>query len=57
MLEYSPDGSLRGYVNFTLAYFNVSDLAEGTEPAELKPPYNAVEICRQVMFVKLIKQL
>ncbi|XP_032804543.2 anoctamin-1-like [Petromyzon marinus] len=29
MYFYSPDGSLRGYVNYTLSYFNVSDYAPG----------------------------
>uniref|UniRef100_A0A6I8NXL7 Anoctamin n=1 Tax=Ornithorhynchus anatinus TaxID=9258 RepID=A0A6I8NXL7_ORNAN len=31
---YSPDGSLHGFVNHTLSYFNVSQLKEGTQPAD-----------------------
>ncbi|KAM9301521.1 anoctamin-1 isoform 2-T2 [Gastrophryne carolinensis] len=43
---YSPDGSMHGFLNNTLAYFNVSDFKFGTGPNiedELGYP---VEICR-----------
>uniref|UniRef100_A0A3Q0QZY0 Anoctamin n=1 Tax=Amphilophus citrinellus TaxID=61819 RepID=A0A3Q0QZY0_AMPCI len=43
---YSPDGSLHGFVNHSLSYFNVSDFNPGTDP--LQPMYLGykVEICR-----------
>lgn len=43
---YSPDGTLHGFVNHTLSYFNVTDFSPGTGP--LKPLYLGyeVEICR-----------
>ncbi|XP_030580996.1 anoctamin-1a isoform X3 [Archocentrus centrarchus] len=43
---YSPDGSLHGFVNHSLSYFNVSDFSPGTDP--LQPMYLGykVEICR-----------
>ncbi|XP_041844184.1 anoctamin-1a isoform X2 [Melanotaenia boesemani] len=31
---YSPDGSLHGFVNHTLSYFNVSDFEAGTAPVQ-----------------------
>uniref|UniRef100_A0A4W6ETZ2 Anoctamin n=1 Tax=Lates calcarifer TaxID=8187 RepID=A0A4W6ETZ2_LATCA len=43
---YSPDGSMHGFVNHTLSYFNVSHFQEGKEtmdPLQLGYP---VEICR-----------
>ncbi|XP_040894860.1 anoctamin-1-like isoform X3 [Toxotes jaculatrix] len=43
---YSPDGSMHGFVNHTLSYFNVSDFQPGKEamdPLHLGYP---VEICR-----------
>ncbi|XP_041651513.1 anoctamin-1-like isoform X2 [Cheilinus undulatus] len=43
---YSPDGSMHGFVNHTLSYFNVSHFQEGKEtmdPLHLGYP---VEICR-----------
>uniref|UniRef100_A0A672FPK3 Anoctamin n=1 Tax=Salarias fasciatus TaxID=181472 RepID=A0A672FPK3_SALFA len=43
---YSPDGSMHGFVNHTLSYFNVSHFQEGKEtmsPMQLGFP---VEICR-----------
>lgn len=50
-LRYSDDGSLKGYVNFTMAYFNTSDFA--TPPTEHflasqgdLPGKEYVEICR-----------
>ncbi|XP_051558383.1 anoctamin-1a isoform X2 [Myxocyprinus asiaticus] len=43
---YSPDGTLHGFVNHTLSYFNVSHFQPGSEPLEpLHLGYN-VEICR-----------
>lgn len=45
---YSPTGTLNGYVNNSLAYFNISDFTEETRPApsEIKPQYNETELCR-----------
>ncbi|XP_047189192.1 anoctamin-1-like isoform X1 [Scophthalmus maximus] len=43
---YSPDGSMHGFVNHTLSYFNVSHFQDGKEtmdPLQLGYP---VEICR-----------
>ncbi|XP_046373983.1 anoctamin-1-like isoform X3 [Haliotis rufescens] len=33
-LRYSEDGSLKGYVNYTLAYFNTSDFEEDHRPSD-----------------------
>lgn len=43
---YSPDGSMHGFVNHTLSYFNVSHFQNGTAP--LEPFYLGilVDICR-----------
>ncbi|KAA0724123.1 Anoctamin-1 Transmembrane protein 16A [Triplophysa tibetana] len=43
---YSPDGSMHGFVNHTLSYFNVSHFQNGTAP--LEPLYLGilVDICR-----------
>uniref|UniRef100_A0A3B4F4X8 Anoctamin n=1 Tax=Pundamilia nyererei TaxID=303518 RepID=A0A3B4F4X8_9CICH len=35
---YSPDGTLHGFVNHTLSYFNVTDFDPGTEPLHKPPP-------------------
>uniref|UniRef100_A0A3Q3JTF0 Anoctamin n=1 Tax=Monopterus albus TaxID=43700 RepID=A0A3Q3JTF0_MONAL len=43
---YSPDGSLHGFVNHTLSYFNVSDFQPGTDPLEPMHLGYKVEICR-----------
>uniref|UniRef100_A0A3P9MYC7 Anoctamin n=1 Tax=Poecilia reticulata TaxID=8081 RepID=A0A3P9MYC7_POERE len=40
---YSPDGTMHGFVNHTLSYFNVSDFQNGTEP---NPPNFNVKVCR-----------
>lgn len=43
---YSPDGSMHGFVNHTLSYFNVSHFQNGTAPVE---PFHLgfrVDICR-----------
>lgn len=42
-LNISSDGSLNGYLNYTLAYFNTSDFQKGSEPFQSQ--YN-VTICR-----------
>lgn len=42
-LSVSADGSLNGYLNYTLAYFNTSDFQKGSEPFQSQ--YN-VTICR-----------
>lgn len=39
----SADGSLHGYVNHSLAYFNTHDFVDGKEP---RSPSKPVEICR-----------
>ncbi|XP_063800213.1 anoctamin-1 isoform X2 [Pseudophryne corroboree] len=43
---YSPDGTMHGFLNNTLAYFNVSDFKHGTEPNIEQDPGYPVEICR-----------
>ncbi|XP_062563728.1 anoctamin-1 isoform X2 [Armigeres subalbatus] len=42
-LTLSPDGSLGGYLNYTLAYFNTSDFQKGSEPFQSQ---HNVSICR-----------
>uniref|UniRef100_A0AAY5EG28 Anoctamin n=3 Tax=Electrophorus electricus TaxID=8005 RepID=A0AAY5EG28_ELEEL len=41
---YSPDGTLHGFVNHSLSYFNVSDFQNNTDPPQ--PVGYRVEICR-----------
>ena len=43
---YSPDGTLHGFVNHTLSYFNVSDFEPGTAPLHPMHLGYKVEICR-----------
>ncbi|XP_041074924.1 anoctamin-1-like isoform X5 [Polyodon spathula] len=43
---YSTDGSMHGFINHTLSYFNVSDFKSGTEPIEPMELGYKVEICR-----------
>ncbi|KAM7406608.1 hypothetical protein PAMP_000978 [Pampus punctatissimus] len=43
---YSPDGTMHGFVNHTLSYFNVSDFQPGTDPLEPMHLGYKVEICR-----------
>uniref|UniRef100_A0AAY4B9V4 Anoctamin n=1 Tax=Denticeps clupeoides TaxID=299321 RepID=A0AAY4B9V4_9TELE len=43
---YSPDGSMHGFVNHTLSYFNVSHFQNGTQPIEPLYLGYQVEICR-----------
>ncbi|CAG5129014.1 unnamed protein product, partial [Candidula unifasciata] len=43
-LRYSEDGSLSGYVNFTMAYFNTSDFAPEDKPKDVT--LGNVQICR-----------
>ncbi|KAJ8272334.1 hypothetical protein COCON_G00111930 [Conger conger] len=43
---YSPDGSMHGFVNHTLSYFNVSHFKDGLEPLEPLHLGYHVEICR-----------
>uniref|UniRef100_A0A672KVG8 Anoctamin n=1 Tax=Sinocyclocheilus grahami TaxID=75366 RepID=A0A672KVG8_SINGR len=43
---YSPDGTLHGFVNHTLSYFNVSHFQPGTEPMEPMHLGYKVEVCR-----------
>uniref|UniRef100_UPI00398ED654 anoctamin-1a n=1 Tax=Pristiophorus japonicus TaxID=55135 RepID=UPI00398ED654 len=46
MYLYSPDGTLNGFTNNTLSYFNVSHLEAGSEPLEPMALGYKVEICR-----------
>ncbi|XP_077567984.1 anoctamin-1-like isoform X1 [Stigmatopora nigra] len=43
---YSPDGTMHGFVNHTLSYFNVSHFQDGKEPLVPMQLGYAVEICR-----------
>ncbi|XP_077143079.1 anoctamin-1 isoform X1 [Ranitomeya variabilis] len=43
---YSPDGTMHGFLNNTLAYFNVSDFKPGTGPNIDQDVGYPVEICR-----------
>uniref|UniRef100_A0A803JMK5 Anoctamin n=1 Tax=Xenopus tropicalis TaxID=8364 RepID=A0A803JMK5_XENTR len=43
---YSPDGTMHGFVNHTLSYFNVTDFKPGTEPSEPVDLGYKVELCR-----------
>ncbi|CAL8244558.1 unnamed protein product [Lota lota] len=43
---YSPDGSMHGFVNHTLSYFNTSDFQTGTAPLQPMNLGYRVEICR-----------
>ncbi|XP_043100425.1 anoctamin-1a isoform X2 [Puntigrus tetrazona] len=43
---YSPDGTLHGFVNHTLSYFNVTHFQPGTEPMEPMHLGYKVEVCR-----------
>ncbi|XP_075907912.1 anoctamin-1a isoform X2 [Nelusetta ayraudi] len=43
---YSPDGTMHGFVNHTLSYFNVSHFEPGTDPREPKHLGFTVNVCR-----------
>ncbi|XP_029438302.1 anoctamin-1 isoform X4 [Rhinatrema bivittatum] len=43
---YSPDGSMHGFINHTLSFFNVSDFKPGTAPSDQEELGYLVEICR-----------
>ncbi|XP_047436188.1 anoctamin-1a isoform X2 [Mugil cephalus] len=43
---YSPDGTMHGFINHTLSYFNVSDFQPGTDPLEPMHLGYKVDICR-----------
>ncbi|XP_056137329.1 anoctamin-1-like [Lampris incognitus] len=43
---YSPDGTMHGFVNHTLSYFNVSHFQSGKEPIDPLYLGYPVEICR-----------
>ncbi|XP_056271857.1 anoctamin-1-like [Pseudoliparis swirei] len=43
---YSPDGSMHGFVNNTLSYFNVSHFQQGKEPMDPQYLGYPVEMCR-----------
>ena len=42
---YSPDGSMFGFVNHTLSFFNVSHFQDGKEPMDPLHLGYAVDIC------------
>ncbi|XP_048462861.1 anoctamin-1-like [Rhincodon typus] len=46
MYLYSPDGTLHGFTNNTLSYFNVSHFEPGSEPPDPMAMGYKVEICR-----------
>lgn len=43
---YSPDGTMHGFINHTLSYFNVSHFQAGTAPLAPMHLGYKVEICR-----------
>ncbi|MCI4383165.1 hypothetical protein PGIGA_G00023210 [Pangasianodon gigas] len=43
---YSPDGTLHGFVNHSLSYFNVTDFEPNTDPVEPMFLGYKVEVCR-----------
>ncbi|XP_053710733.1 anoctamin-1a isoform X1 [Synchiropus splendidus] len=43
---YSPDGTMHGFVNHALSYFNVSDFQPGTDPVQPMHLGYSVQICR-----------
>ncbi|XP_041746684.2 anoctamin-1 isoform X3 [Coregonus clupeaformis] len=43
---YSPDGSMHGFVNHTMSYFNVSDFQDGKQPMDPLHLGYQVEMCR-----------
>ncbi|XP_061819805.1 anoctamin-1a isoform X1 [Nerophis lumbriciformis] len=43
---YSPDGTMHGFVNHTLSYFNVSDFQPGTDPVQPMILGHSVITCR-----------
>ncbi|XP_068172569.1 anoctamin-1a isoform X2 [Antennarius striatus] len=43
---YSPDGSMHGFINHTLSYFNVTDFQPGTDPFQPMHLGYQVQICR-----------
>uniref|UniRef100_A0AAQ4S470 Anoctamin n=1 Tax=Gasterosteus aculeatus aculeatus TaxID=481459 RepID=A0AAQ4S470_GASAC len=43
---YSPDGSMHGFVNNTLSYFNVSHFQQGKEPMDPLYLGHPVQMCR-----------
>ncbi|XP_035538126.1 anoctamin-1a [Morone saxatilis] len=43
---YSPDGTMHGFVNHTLSYFNVTDFQKGTHPLQPMHLGYKVETCR-----------
>ncbi|XP_069034031.1 anoctamin-1a isoform X2 [Embiotoca jacksoni] len=43
---YSPDGSMHGFINHTLSYFNVSDFQPGTAPLQPLHLGYSVDMCR-----------
>ena len=43
---YSPDGSMHGFVNHTLSYFNVSDFQDDKRTEDTLNLGYSIEICR-----------
>ncbi|XP_067350869.1 anoctamin-1a isoform X3 [Channa argus] len=44
--KYSSDGTMHGFVNHTLSFFNVTDFQPGTEPLDSMHLGYKVEVCR-----------
>lgn len=44
--KYSQEGSMHGFVNHTLSFFNVSHFQEGSEPLHQLHLGYPVEMCR-----------
>lgn len=52
---YSENGTMHGFVNHTLSYFNVSDFQEGTAPNDNMELGYPVQICRYIMLFLFLK--
>lgn len=46
---YSESGTMHGFVNHTLSYFNVSDFQGGTAPKDPMELGYSIQICRYIM--------
>jgi len=46
--HYSDTGTLKGFVNFTLSQFSVSDFSSGSAPPAdvIKPEHKGIRFCR-----------
>jgi hypothetical protein len=52
MNSYSQDGTLKGYLNYTLSYFNTSDFEKDHGPNF--EGSQGVEICRYSCFILIV---